>query len=60
MHFIDIINIIYTRRYNIQSFSQPRCIYMMNMTDDSKSYAIAPMYIYAFIKNMLEEYPAKK
>ena len=60
MRFIDIIDIIYTRRYNIQSFYTPICMYMMYMTDDSQIYTIAPMYIYAFIKNILEGYPEYK
>ena len=58
MRFIDIIHIIYTRRYDIQNVFPPRCMYMMDMTDDSQSYNIASMYIYSFIKHILEDYPA--
>ena len=58
MCIIDIIHIIYTRRYDIQSFFLPICMYMIDMTDYSQSYTISPMYIYAFIKNLLEEYIA--
>ena len=35
-------------------------MYIMDITDDSQSYIISPMYIYSFIENIIEEYPAYK